>query len=77
MSAPPRLSDLDELLAEPLRRQGVAVHVRLDAEPGLDEVGVMAAYRIAQEASTNIARHANATTAWVELIPSAATPGCG
>ncbi|MEU6206135.1 histidine kinase [Micromonospora musae] len=68
VSAPPRLSDIDELLAEPLRQQGVAVHVRLDAEPGLDEVGVLAAYRIVQEAVTNIARHANATTAWVELV---------
>ncbi|MEH1166916.1 ATP-binding protein [Micromonospora sp. CPCC 205539] len=68
VSAPPRLSDIDELLAEPLRQQGVTVQVRLDAEPGLDEVGVLAAYRIAQEAITNIARHANATTAWVELI---------
>ncbi|WP_231931224.1 sensor histidine kinase [Micromonospora coriariae] len=68
VSAPPRLSDIDELLAEPLRQQGVAVHVRLDAEPGLDEVSVLAAYRIAQEAITNIARHAHATTAWVELV---------
>ncbi|MGC4746854.1 sensor histidine kinase [Micromonospora sp. DT201] len=68
VSAPPRLSDIDELLAEPLRQQGVAVHVRLDAEPGLDEVGALAAYRITQEAITNIARHAHATTAWVELI---------
>ncbi|GAB3959649.1 hypothetical protein GCM10027614_79590 [Micromonospora vulcania] len=68
VSAPPRLFDIDELLAEPLRQQGVTVHVRLDADPGLDEVGVLAAYRIAQEAITNIVRHANATTAWVELV---------
>ncbi|KAB1930656.1 sensor histidine kinase [Micromonospora sp. ALFpr18c] len=67
VSAPPRLSDIDELLAEPLRQQGLAVHVRVDADAGLDEVGALAAYRIAQEAITNIARHANATTAWVEL----------
>ena len=67
MSAPPRLLDIDELLAEPLRRQGVAVSVRLDAEPGLDEVGVLTVYRIAQEALTNVARHARATAAWVEL----------
>jgi signal transduction histidine kinase len=68
VSQPPRLSDIDELLAEPLRRQGVTVHVHLDAEPGLDEVGALTAYRIAQEALTNIARHASATAAWVELV---------
>jgi signal transduction histidine kinase len=67
VTAPPRLSDIDELLAEPLRQQGVAVTVRLDPEPGLDEVGVLTAYRIAQEALTNVARHARASAAWVEL----------
>jgi signal transduction histidine kinase len=68
VSQPPRLSDIDELLAQPLRQQGVTVHVHLDAEPGLDEVSALAAYRIAQEALTNIARHAKATAAWVELV---------
>ena len=34
VSAPPRLLDIEELLAEPLRRQGVAVSVRLDAGAG-------------------------------------------
>ncbi|WP_147458856.1 sensor histidine kinase [Micromonospora sp. BL4] len=68
VSAPPRLSDIDELLAQPLRHQGVTVRVRLDPEPGLDEIGVLAVYRIAQEALTNIARHAKATAAWVELV---------
>jgi len=68
ISAPPRLSDIDELLAQPLRQQGVTVNVRLDPDPGLDEFGVLTAYRIAQEAITNIARHAKATTAWVELV---------
>ncbi|MFG1651537.1 sensor histidine kinase [Micromonospora sp. NPDC049275] len=68
VSAPPRLSDIDELLAQPLRQQGVTVRVHLDPQPGLDEVGVLAAYRIAQEALTNIARHARATAAWVELV---------
>ncbi|MET7396458.1 sensor histidine kinase [Dactylosporangium sp. NPDC005572] len=67
VSQPPRLSDIDELLAQPLRQQGVTVHVRLDPEPGLDEAGALTAYRIAQEALTNIARHAGATAAWVEL----------
>ncbi|MEV4119702.1 sensor histidine kinase [Micromonospora sp. NPDC049645] len=68
VSAPPRLSDIDELLAQPLRQQGVTVRVQLDPEPGLDEIGVLAVYRIAQEALTNIARHAKATAAWVELV---------
>jgi signal transduction histidine kinase len=67
VSAPPRLLDIEELLAEPLRRQGVAVSVDLVADPGLDEMGVLTVYRIAQEALTNVARHARATHAWVEL----------
>jgi signal transduction histidine kinase len=67
VSAPPRLLDIEELLAEPLRRQGVAVSVDLAADPGLDELGVLTVYRIAQEALTNVARHARATHAWVEL----------
>jgi len=68
VSAPPRLSDIDELLAQPLRQQGVTVQVRLDPEPGLDELGTLAVYRIVQEALTNIARHADATAAQVELV---------
>ena len=68
VSAPPRLSDIDELLAQPLRQQGVTVQVRLDPEPGLDEIGVLTVYRITQEALTNIARHAKATAACVELV---------
>ncbi|GAA5186772.1 hypothetical protein GCM10023322_33750 [Rugosimonospora acidiphila] len=67
VSAPPRLSDIDELLAAPLRQQGVTVRVRLDPVPGLDELGTLTIYRIAQEALTNIARHANATAAWVDV----------
>jgi len=68
VSRPPRLSDIDELLAAPLRQQGVTVHVHLDAETGLDEAGALVAYRIAQEALTNVARHAKATAARVELV---------
>lgn len=67
MSAPPRLSDIDELLAAPLRHQGVDVEVRVDPDPGLDEIGVLTVYRIAQEALTNVARHAQARTASVEV----------
>ncbi|MEU4241113.1 sensor histidine kinase [Actinoplanes sp. NPDC026619] len=68
VSRPPHLSDIDELLAQPLRQQGVTVHVHLATDPGLDEVSALTAYRIAQEALTNIARHARATAAWVELV---------
>lgn len=67
LTAPPRLLDIDELLAEPLRRQGVAVSVQVEPDPGLDEGGVLTVYRIAQEALTNVARHARAHHAWVEL----------
>ena len=67
VAAPPRLLDIDELLAEPLRLQGVEVEVRLDPEPGLDEAEVLTVYRIAQEALTNVTRHAKASHAWVEL----------
>jgi signal transduction histidine kinase len=67
VSAPPRLLDIDELLAAPLRLQGVEVDVRIDPEPGLAEVEVLTVYRIAQEALTNVTRHAQATHTWVEL----------
>ena len=67
VSAPPRLGDIDELLAAPLRHQGVDVTVRIDPDPGLDEVGVLTVYRITQEALTNVSRHAEASAASVEL----------
>lgn len=67
VTAPPRLSDIDELLAQPLRQQGVQVQVSVDPEHGLDELGVLATYRIVQEALTNIARHARASAAWVDV----------
>jgi signal transduction histidine kinase len=70
VTAPPRLLDIDELLAEPLRKQGVKVDVRLEPEPGLDDAGVLTVYRIAQEALTNVTRHARAAHAWVELSRS-------
>ncbi len=70
VTAQPRLLDIDELLAAPLRGQGVDVDVRLEAELGLDDAGVLTVYRIAQEALTNVTRHARATHAWVELSRS-------
>jgi signal transduction histidine kinase len=72
VTAPPRLSDVDELLAEPLRRSGVVVDVHVAPDLVLPETTVLALYRIAQEAMTNIARHAAASRAWVEVVPSGA-----
>ena len=68
--APPRLLDIDELLAEPLRRAGVRVEVTVADDLRLDEVDVLAVYRIAQEALTNVAKHAAAHTVWVEVSRS-------
>ncbi len=70
VTAPPRLLDIDELLAAPLRKQGVEVNVRLETQACLDDAGVLTVYRIAQEALTNVTRHARATHAWVELSRS-------
>jgi signal transduction histidine kinase len=67
VSAPPRLRDIDELLAAPLRQRGMQVSVAIDDELGLDEAQVRGLYRIAQEALTNVVRHARAEHAWVEL----------
>lgn len=67
VSAPPRLLDIDELLAAPLRLQGVEVDVRIEAELGLNGAELLTVYRIAQEALTNVTRHAQAAHTWVEL----------
>ncbi|WP_244930509.1 histidine kinase [Nocardioides sp. W7] len=68
VTAPPRLSDVDELLAAPLRMQGVDVRVRIGDDLDLDEVQVLTVYRILQEALTNVARHARAGAAAVEVV---------
>jgi signal transduction histidine kinase len=67
VSAPPRLLDIDELLAEPLRRTGMAVDVRLGDGLALAGADVLTVYRITQEALTNVVRHAGASHAWVEV----------
>jgi signal transduction histidine kinase len=70
MSAPPRLTDIDEILAAPLRRQGVDVQVRLAADLAVDEAVELTAYRIVQESLTNVVRHAQAAHVWVEIVRS-------
>jgi signal transduction histidine kinase len=67
VSAPPRLRDVDELLAAPLRAAGVAVDVQLDDDLALEEADVLTVYRVVQEALTNVARHADAGHVWVEV----------
>jgi signal transduction histidine kinase len=68
VTAPPRLLDIDELLADPLRRAGVDVDVQIEEGLELDEPTLLTVYRITQEALTNIARHAGAGHAWVALV---------
>jgi signal transduction histidine kinase len=67
VSAPPRLLDIDELLAQPLRAAGVEVSVDVADDLHLDALDVLTVYRVAQEGLTNVARHARARHAWVEL----------
>jgi signal transduction histidine kinase len=68
VSAPPRLLDIDELLGEPLRTAGLEVDVRLGADLALDDSDVLTVYRVAQEALTNVARHASARRVWVDVV---------
>jgi len=57
-----------EALAEPLRAAGVAVDVRVDGDVGTVPVAVgTAAFRIVQEALTNVLRHAGAEAAVVRV----------
>lgn len=68
-STPESGSPLDAALAELVRsftsQSGVPVHLHVDAagaHPDIERV----AYRIAQEALTNVRRHAKAKTVWVD-----------
>jgi signal transduction histidine kinase len=56
-----------EDLAEPLRNQGVTVHVHCGPLPELSADSAAVVYRTAKELLANVARHAGATTAWVEV----------
>ena len=70
VSAPPRLADIDELLAAPLRSAGIAVDVSLDDSISLEEGAMLAVYRIVQEGLTNVAKHSGASCVWVEMTGS-------
>jgi signal transduction histidine kinase len=65
--ATPRLSDLPSLM-EPLRSSGVAVDFESVLTSPLTESTELAIYRIVQEATTNILKHAHATSARVDVI---------
>jgi signal transduction histidine kinase len=63
----PGLAQVDAL-AERMGRSGLAVDVQVDGEPGEVSPGVdVSAYRIIQEALTNVLKHADATRATVRV----------
>jgi signal transduction histidine kinase len=63
----PSLRNVDELV-DRARRAGVDARIEIDGQPRpLPSAVDLAAYRIVQEALTNVARHSTATTATVHL----------
>jgi signal transduction histidine kinase len=70
LAAPPTLTRLDELL-EASRRTGLTVHLTIEGEPPdltrSSRAVDLSAYRILQEALTNVRKHARATTVWVRI----------
>jgi signal transduction histidine kinase len=80
----PSLRDLDDLV-RPARTTGLAVEVTVvGGAPELPTAVDAAAYRIVQEALTNVVRHASATQVWIcvdrdgaELSVTVDDDGCG
>jgi signal transduction histidine kinase len=62
----PRLADLDELL-DGVRASGLDVRLAIDVGDSLPAAVELAAYRIVQEALTNVTRHAHASRATVRI----------
>jgi len=63
----PGLADLDSLLAE-VAKAGLAVRLRVEGTPSQLPAGVdLSAYRIVQEALTNVVRHAGPARAQVRI----------
>jgi PAS domain S-box-containing protein len=59
---------IEWLARDASRRTGIEVTVRLgEGDPPLDERASIALYRMVQEALTNVARHAHATEAHIEI----------
>ncbi len=59
---------IEWLARDAARRMGIEVSVRLgEGDPPLDERASIALYRMVQEALTNVARHARATEAHIEI----------
>ncbi|MDG4828747.1 sensor histidine kinase [Solwaraspora sp. WMMD1047] len=67
-ATPPGLAHLDELVTT-AGRSGLAIRTELTETRPLPPEVDLAAYRIVQEALTNVARHAGATTAVVRVRP--------
>jgi signal transduction histidine kinase len=64
----PGLADLDSLLAE-VAKAGLAVRLRVEGTPSPLPAGVdLSAYRIVQEALTNVVKHAGPARAQVVVV---------
>ena len=49
------------------RQTGIALHLSIGALPPLDDAQATVCFRVAQEAFTNIARHAHARNVWLDV----------
>jgi two-component system, NarL family, sensor histidine kinase UhpB len=62
------IAAIEWLARESARRLGVDITLSLgDADPPIDDAATIALYRMVQKALTNVARHANASRASIEL----------